>query len=78
MKFLNDKGIKTLSFNQLNQYLQNANQEELTYDLLSLMFDEDPRLQTLITSMSPDQIDLGKKTNDAQLAKTQANNTGNQ
>lgn len=49
--------------------MQNANQEKITYDLLSLMFDEDPRLQTIITSLSPNQIDLGKKTDDTQLAK---------
>lgn len=67
-----------MSFNQLNKYLQNANQELITYDLLSLMFDEDPRLQALITSMSPDQIDIGKKTNDTQLANPQPANTGKQ
>ena len=73
--------MKSLSFKQLNRYLQNLGHELITYDLLSLMYDEDPRLQTLITSLSPEEIQIGKKTDDSQLAQQtqqQPVNTGNQ
>lgn len=72
LKFLYTSGVKSLTFRQLNKYLQNAGQGKITYDLLSLMFDEDPRLQMMITSMSPDEIQLGKKTDDNKLSQ-QAN-----
>lgn len=58
--------------------MQNANQEMITYDLLSLMFDKDPRLQQLITSMSPDEIQLGKKTDDSKLAQQASSDINNQ
>lgn len=61
-----------MSFNQLNKYLQNANQELITYDLLGLMFDEDARLQTLITNISPNGIEIGKKTDNKKLANNPA------
>lgn len=68
MKHLYGKGETSLSFDQLNQYLQNLNQPRLTYDLLSLMYDQDTKLQSIIISMTPDKIELGKKTDDAALS----------
>lgn len=58
IKKLRDEGIQSLSFKQLNRYLQNANQEMVDSELVSLMFDEDPRLQTMIEDISPDGIKL--------------------
>jgi septation ring formation regulator EzrA len=71
IKFFHDAGVTSLSFKALNRHLQKENQPQLTYELLSLMFDEDPRLQSLITSISSNTIKLGKKTNNSQLAKSQ-------
>lgn len=69
IKYFHDRGIKSLSFKRLNHHLQKLNQPQLTYDLLSLMYDQDERLQSLITSMTPDAIDLGKKTDDTTLSQ---------
>lgn len=56
-----EKGIDSLTIDQLNNYLKNVNQEKITPELLKLMFDENEGLQRLITNISGNKIQLAKK-----------------